>query len=477
MRALRIVIVVAAGISALAPVRLAAQKAGPPANVTVQLVGNAVTIGWTATSKGVTYHVLRSPDMKSPGVEIVKPVYNITSVVDPGAVPGTTYFYQVIAEATDGSGAADPVQFTVPALVMAPKPRGATMSPPLTVAPGGTPSRSLLATPTAVNGVTVTGTIGVATVSWQPVQGATSYSVTRSSQNPIYAMAPVSGLQTTTWTDRGPSGQGFLAGIYQFQVVASLSNGSTVSGQASWTRPAFTCAAPDPTQQNLAALNPVTGQNAGFVGLGSFPTGMSFRWINYRGGNVGYRVERSVQGSNAWAVMSTSCGGQFPIISGSIYYFDDHVGGITPGVTYLYKLTALASTGDYGEGTVTWVAPSPFAVQWIDALVTSAPGAAASITLDFRYLPPQTNAPMPPYRFKLTTDYGASFNVVGPCSQAIGCTATLTQVPSGFHKFTLTASWARSYGTATGQGYSQGYGFISLPAVPAGVVDTTVAIP
>ena len=243
MRALRTFSLIAAGISALAPVRLAAQRAVPPANVTVQLVGNAVTIGWTATSEGVTYHVLRSPDMKSPGVEIVKPVYNITSVVDASAAPGNTYFYQVVAEATDGSAAADPVQFTVPALIMAPNPRGAVTSPPLTMAPGGTPLRSPLATPTAVNGIMVNGTTASATVSWQPVTGAVSYSVTRNI--PGSYPAPFTGILTTTWTDTGPLGGGFTqAGTYQYVVAAVLSDGSSVSGQAAWTRPSPTCAPP-----------------------------------------------------------------------------------------------------------------------------------------------------------------------------------------------------------------------------------------
>ncbi|MDQ6887157.1 MAG: hypothetical protein M3068_07650 [Gemmatimonadota bacterium] len=52
----------------------------------------------------------------------------------------------------------------------------------------------------------VTGTSASATVTWQPVEGAVSYSVKRWKQDDLRCCNnAVADLTTTTWTDNGPT--------------------------------------------------------------------------------------------------------------------------------------------------------------------------------------------------------------------------------------------------------------------------------
>ena len=172
-----------------------------------------------------------------------------------------------------------------------------------------------------------------------------------------------------------------------------------------------------------------------------------------------------MQGTNAWTVVATSCGGAFPI---SAVGFVDHTGGILPSTTYLYKLTAFAPTGEYGEGTVVWPAPNPFVLRWLQANVSATATTGTNVTLQWRYEPPATNAPSLPTMFRITTDYGVSQLWPSPCAGVGGCTQRLTQVPPGSHKFTITARWDTVGERAAAN---------PLPIVPAQISDTVIVIP
>ena len=229
-----------------------------------------------------------------------------------------------------------------------------------------------------MNGITVNGTTTAsATVTWEPVAGAVSYTVTRSMPaQPLCCEGSVAGLTTTTWTDPGPQMIGFaLAGVYVFEVTAVLGDGTTVSGQANWTRPDPTCAAPPPG--NLVVLEPLVAANQ-FVSHGPFPSGAVFTWANsqLRGaqarGVIAYRAERSAQGTNAWTLAATSCGGASPIVTAAssqpglpIMLFADGLGKIVPNTTYLYRVTAFAANGETGTSTVAWTAPGPVVLRWL----------------------------------------------------------------------------------------------------------------
>jgi hypothetical protein len=87
-----------------------------------------------------------------------------------------------------------------------------------------------------IAGLQVTGTRAEATLTWNPVAGALSYSVKRWKQNDRNCCNnSVDGLTQPKWSDRGTAGGGFPGpGIYVFKVVAHL-KGSRASALTTWT--------------------------------------------------------------------------------------------------------------------------------------------------------------------------------------------------------------------------------------------------
>jgi hypothetical protein len=179
-------------------------------------------------------------------------------------------------------------------------------------------------------------------------------------------------------------------------------------------------------------------------------------------------MERSIPGANAWTLAGTSCGDVSPIVVLTNKYlvpmttFFDALGGIIPGATYLYRVTALAANGEAGSHTVPWTAPDPVILRWLSATVTG-----STVTLRARYEPPASNAPVSPSSVRVTTLYGANQTSSGYCSDPTGCSFVLTAVPSGTHRFTMLAEWTRLNPTTGGPG-----------AVIATVsADTTIIVP
>jgi hypothetical protein len=311
----------------------------------------------------------------------------------------------------------------------------------------------VLAKPTAVTGITVNGTVASAVVSWTPVTSASGYAVSYSVARtmPGYAVpgSPLTGLTATTWTDLGPQGIGFTKpGMYHYAVTAILNDGTTVSGQASWTRPNPTCAAPPPTQPMQPILDPMAPTTL-FATAGTYPNGPRFTWMRTASSAVvAYRMERSQQGSNAWALAGTSCGAagaagaivDLGATSPNMEYADP-LGGLVPGATYLYKLTALAANGEAGWNSVAWTAPNPGLVRWLAPTVT-----AYNITLRWRYEPPVSGAPTLPDAFQLTSGSGPVKTLQAPCNALAGCTVRDTILPGrhGAQPYRVTAGW-RSY--------------------------------
>ncbi len=344
------------------------------------------------------------------------------------------------------------------------------------MAPGRTPTRSPLTTPTTVTGIAVTGTTASATVTWQPVPGAVSYTVTRSTPyNAPSASFP--GLSTTTWKDLGPQSIGFTnAGVYGYQVAAVLGNGTTVSGQASWTRPNPTCTAPPPNQPMQAVLAPPSIPPT-FRTFGPFPTGAVFSWsLNTprQPEVLSYVVERAPAGTNAWTVAATTCGGPSPITLVSaipgvpVYYFIDASGGIVPNTTYAYRLTAVAADGETGASVTTWTAPSAAAFQWLPPTV-----AGSTVTLHLKYQSLAASPPVVPTLIKVTAPYGLSRNFGGvTCGSLQGCALVITNVPTGqSHTFTATATWEFNISLSGPQTAQR------IPVSTSSPFTTTVAVP
>lgn len=445
------------------PTPLAAQRgSAAPTNVTVVGTGSSATVTWTPVERrGVTYRVLRADQAREAGIDITRPV-EVAPVVDPKVEPSRTYFYQVIAVYPDGTTtAAAPVGFTVPAPALGGEALR-TAQPIARMAPRSPPP------PTAVTGISVTGTTASATITWQPVTGAVSYTVTRSTPDGSAPRA-FAGFTTAFWKDDGPGGIGFvIAGTYGYQVMAILPDGSSVSGQASWTRPNPTCAPPLPNQPMLTVLDPTGQGSSEFVTYGPLPNGGAFGWLGRKNsGIIAYRMERSVQGSNTWILVGTTCGGgpvpiasitQGTVTSGRVI---DSLLVAVPNTSYLYRLTALAANGEAGAATIPWTAPSPVVLRWLGATV-----AGSSVTLKYRYEPPATNAPAPPTSFRIAAPYGLNQLSPGTCTGLAGCSLLLNAVPAGTHRFTVTAQWTL-YGPNGPSG----------PVVARASADTTVVIP
>ena len=105
----------------------AAQAA--PGNVTVTVLDprGSATVAWSGVrNSALSYRVLRALDAMARGADLTPPVApDVTSFVDRGVTPGTTYFYQVIAVYARGEGASVPTRF----LVSAPTPiRGVSIA-------------------------------------------------------------------------------------------------------------------------------------------------------------------------------------------------------------------------------------------------------------------------------------------------------------------------------------------------------------
>lgn len=356
-------------------------------------------------------------------------------------------------------------------------PASAPVPPPIAPIASGTTSGATGSSPpiasgvariVAVSGITIAGSTASADVSWQPVPGAVSYSIKRTTPdgNPPKTYP---GITTTTWKDLGPLGIGFpLKGVYLYEVTAAFGGSPSVSGQASWTRPDPTCAAPPPGQPLLSILDP-WGSPPQLTWDGPLPSGASFGWQMAKNNSfVAFRMERSVQGSNAWTLAATSCGGGSPIIIGTNKYsipgagFFDGLGGVIPGTTYLYRVTALAATGEAGGNTVSWTAPNAVFLRWLSATITG-----STVTLRARYEQPATNPPVSAHSLRVTTPYGDSQLPSGNCAGLAGCSFVFSSVPSGAQRFTILAEWGRAAATTN-----------TLLQVLATVsADTTVVVP
>jgi hypothetical protein len=426
----------ALALIALFQIPAAAQdRSQVPTEVRVVGEGTSATVTWTGVaSEGVTYRVLRQGDADRSAIDITRPVSG-TSAVDTKVVAGLTYSYQVMAVFRDGtSTSSELVKYSAPAApapAPAPVPLTVVTQPPLLTAT----AVPLFAT--AVTGISITGTTASAQVSWSPASMATSYAIKRTMPNSAAPTQPVSGITGTSWNDPGPGGVGFTkAGVYTYEVVASLSNGTTVSGQATWTRPAPTCAAPPASQQMLTILTPSQA-----TVIGPYPGIAGFTWVA-NSAVIAHRMERSVQGSGTWTEAGTSCDGAIGFSSPYYDYLDRTAGTVAPNTAYIYKLTAIAATGETGVRELNWTSPNAAVIHWLSAVVSG-----NSVTLNFRYEAPATNPPRAPSeRFHVTSDYGLDQVISSGsyCSSLAGCTLVVNGVPSGSHVFTATAAWGAS---------------------------------
>ena len=381
-----------AGLALISSGALGAQeRAVPPTDVAVVADGAAAVVTWTPVPvDGVMYRVARTLDSRRAPVDVTTEPVDEPKFYDTRIQAGVTYFYQVIAVYRDATTAAAAlVSFTAPSAPASSTVIGTPIAAITTVAP------LRVAIPTAVTGVVVEGaTTASATVSWQPVAGATSYSIKRSLGTSSVTI--VTGLTTTSWIDRGYQNAGFhLAGTYIYDITAAGGFGA-VTGQGGWKRPNPTCAEPASTQQPLTILEPTRLITFGPL----LPVGPTIIWESGWSAEraIAIRADRSVQGSGTWTPAGSSCDGTIPPSSKTAAMID-RFKGVAPNTTYLYKFTVFAANGEIGVGTIPWTSPNTSVIRWL-----SATNVGNTVTLNFRYEPPATNPPSDPsdrFRVKL----------------------------------------------------------------------------
>ena len=124
-------------------------------------------------------------------------------------------------------------------------------------------------------------------------------------------------------------------------------------------------------------------------------------------------------------------------------------------------MTAFAANGEAGGNTASWTAPGQVVLRWLSATI-----AGSTITLNLRYEPPTTNAPMPPTSLRVTAPNGLNpGQYSGVCAALAGCSFVFNAVPQGTHQFTVSAEWTWPLGSA------------SAVVVAKMSADTTIAVP
>jgi autotransporter-associated beta strand protein len=321
-----------------------------PAGVTAYPGNNGNLVCWPATPGTTSYNILRSATSGSGYASITNGVTgpvcgcgtNNTVWLDPTAVNGTTYYYEVQSVNPTGTSASSPASA------------------------GVTPSASLsTSAPAAPTGLSVTG-IGHQSValSWTASSGANFYSVWRStvvntgggSSNTLGTIILNNTNTTTTFTDLSPTD----GSIYEYFVTATSAGGTSANSALVSAIPL-----PAPPASLPASLT------ASFVQS----TNITLNWTAVPGA-VGYLISRATSASGPFTFLQS--------ITETTY--TDY--GLSSSATYYYHVTAMNAAGvstaasDSANGLQ--VAPTSLSATATNAQVTltwSATTGATSYTL------------------------------------------------------------------------------------------------
>ena len=300
-----------------APTQVTATVSGSDAN------GYSVTISWTGVANVNQYNVYRS---LTPGGETT-PVYGTepyyyTTFTDNSVSAGATYYYKV--SATDGSGEG-----------------------PLSVEVSATPSQALPVAPV------VKGTVGagVVNLTWNVVAGASWYNVYRGDQNGN-GLSLVDYDETTTGFHDSTvnNGQTYTYFVY---AVNAAGQGARSAGLQITPGAADL---PAPTQ-TIAQANPDGSVSVSWTGV---PNATQ------------YYVYRSLApGGEGQPYYGTQAS----------YYKSFNDTGVSAGVTYFYKVTALDANG---EGPMSGEASAEPGVALPAATVLAGTAGAAQTNLSWK---------------------------------------------------------------------------------------------
>jgi membrane peptidoglycan carboxypeptidase len=256
----------------------------------------SVQLSWNRVDGAKNYLVLRSESEAGP-FTIAGETAN-TSYTDSQVEAGKTYSYKIVSQDNDGN-------HSTPSIVV-------------TVTPGKAPAINLQ--PPSQIGVKP-GAVGL-TVTWTPVQGATHYTIYRSTE----ASSGFQKIGTATATSFNDIGA-LPGATFFYKVSAHVGNQeSNASPPASASVPA----SGTPEQEKLQAPGQVRVTNPG-------PGTLTVSWTPVSGA-IQYAVERSTDGS-AW--------GEIGLAEGTT--FTDK--GLTPG-QYFYRVRALGSNGSASSASV-----------------------------------------------------------------------------------------------------------------------------
>jgi Tol biopolymer transport system component len=360
---------------------------GPPAApsslVATSLSSSAIRLDWHDGSKNEgLFRIERSDDGGATFSPAGAAGANITSWTDWGLATGV-YVYRIRSANEDGGSAGY-------AEVWA----RTTGAPPL--APTG-----LRVYPVTENSITLR---------WRdPNSGEAAYRVERAGADGQYQVVTTTALGSTSYRDSGLS----ESTTYSYRVTATGSAGD--AGPAGPIAATTLPAAPT----NLSAA--VSG-----------PQRITLRWLDHSSGESEFRIERSTDGGATWPTvlrLSSVVG------SGSwVTYLD---GGLTPGLTYTYRVSAIGPGG----------ASSPAGPVAVLLAVPAAPGnltAAALSPTRIRLSWTENAANRTYFEVQWSTDGGVTYpnaaRVTG--SYALGATVTYDRTgltPAAAYTFRVRA--------------------------------------
>ena len=275
------------GRLALQGAALASASAVPPSPTSVTATNGTsattVTVSWAASAGATSYSVYRSTSSGTLGTSIG--TSTTTSFTDSTPVPGTVYYYSVVASGAGGNSAPS-VQVSGYAAALPPPPIGVSASQ-------GTSATSV-------------------TVSWAASAGATSYTVYRSTTNGTLG-SPVGATNLTTLTDST-----VVPGTVYFYAVAAT---------------------------NVAGTSAASAQNSGYAAVPppSPPTG-----ISASDGSSATSVTVSWAASTnatSYTLYRSTASGQLGTSIGTTSTTTLTDATVTPGVTYYYSVTATGVGG------------------------------------------------------------------------------------------------------------------------------------
>jgi Fibronectin type III domain len=170
---------------------------GPPKVFGTPSSATQIEVAWSDVSGEIGYRVERSRDADAGWVEVATTLAGVTSYVDEGLVPDTTYFYRVFATTTDGD------------------------SPPSDVV-----SATTAQTPTVpMSVVAVSGAPDQIDLSWADVADETGYAIERSADGLTgWVSIATTGQDVTTYSDTGLTPET----AYYYRIVAVGAYGESV---------------------------------------------------------------------------------------------------------------------------------------------------------------------------------------------------------------------------------------------------------